>query len=220
MRVLVVEDEELLAETVARGLHREGMAVDVALDGNEATERLEANRYDVVVLDRDLPGRHGDEICADLVRNSPETRVLMLTAAASVDDRVAGLGLGADDYLVKPFAFRELVARLQSLSRRTGERQAPTLEFGDLRLDATRHEAYRAGRHLDLSRNECAMLEVLMRAAGAVVSAEELLDRVWDEQVDPFTNTVRVTIMRLRRKLGKPSPIATVPGVGYRLEGE
>ncbi len=220
MRVLVVEDEELLAEAVATGLRREGMAVDIALDGEEASERLAALRYDVVVLDRDLPGRHGDLICQDVVRERPATRVLMLTAAAAVDDRVEGLSLGADDYLVKPFAFRELVARVWTLARRTGAGRRPMLECGDVRLDPLRRQAWRGGALLHLTRNEFAVLEILLRADGDVVSAEELLERVWDEHVDPFTNTVRVTVMRLRRKLGEPSPIATVTGVGYRFDRE
>lgn len=217
MRVLVVEDEELLAEAIATGLRREGLAVDVALDGELAVERIGLNRYDVVVLDRDLPGRHGDDVCRYAVQERPETRVLMLTAAASVDDRVEGLGIGADDYLIKPFAFRELVARVRTLGRRAGDRSGPVLAFADLRLDPMRKEAARAGRPLDLSRNEFAVLEVLMRAEGAAISAEELLERVWDERVDPFTNTVRVTVMRLRKKMGEPTAIATVAGVGYRL---
>ncbi len=220
MRVLVVEDEELLAQAVAAGLRREGMAVDIALDGDDATERLAASRYDVVVLDRDLPGRHGDLICQDVVRDLPTTRVLMLTAAAAVDDRVAGLSLGADDYLVKPFAFRELVARVWTLTRRTGTGRRPMLECGDVRLDPLRRQAWRGDEPLHLTRNEFAVLEILLRADGGVVSAEELLERVWDEHVDPFTNTVRVTVMRLRRKLGEPSPIATVTGVGYRFDRE
>lgn len=218
MRVLVVEDEQLLAEAIAEGLRREGMAVDVALDGDVATERIGLYRYDVVVLDRDLPGRRGDEVCQDLVRDASRTRVLMLTAAASVDDKVAGLVLGADDYLVKPFAFRELAARVRTLARRTEGRVALVLELGDLRLDPMRRQAWRAGRLLDLTRNEFSVLEILMRADGTVVSTEELLERVWDERVDPFTNTVRMTIMRLRRKLGEPSPVMTIPGTGYRLE--
>ena len=218
MRVLIVEDEEFLAEAVATGLRREGMAVDMALDGDAASERLLVCRYDVVVLDRDLPGRHGDEICRDVVQSAPATRILMLTAAASVDDRVAGLGLGADDYLVKPFAFRELVARIWTLGRRTGGHLPPLLERGELRLDPMGRQAWRAERCLDLSRQEFGVLEALLRAGGTPVSAEELLERAWDERADPFTNTVRVTIMRLRRKLGEPTPITTVPGVGYRLE--
>jgi len=220
MRVLVVEDEELLAEAVAAGLRREGMAVDVALDGDKASERLLASRYDVVVLDRDLPGRHGDLICEDIVRDLPQTRVLMLTAAAAVDDRVAGLSIGADDYLVKPFAFRELIARVWTLVRRTGTARRPLLELCGIRLDPLRRLAWRDGELLRLTRNEFAVLEILLRAGGDVVSAEELLERVWDEHVDPFTNTVRVTVMRLRCKLGEPSPIVTVTGVGYRLQRE
>jgi len=218
VRVLVVEDEELMAEAVATGLRREGMAVDVALDGGTAAEQLSLHAYDVVVLDRDLPGRHGDEICRDLVQQGSEARVLMLTAAGGVDDRVEGLALGADDYLGKPFAFRELVARVRALARRTGGRTPLRLERGEVSLDLGGRQAWRAGRRLDLSRIEFALLEVLLRAEGDVVSSEELLERVWDERVDPFTNAVRVGVMRLRRKLGEPTPIVTVAGVGYRLE--
>ena len=220
MRILVVEDEELLAAAIARGLRREGLVVDVALDGDVATEQLAAHAYDVIVLDRDLPGRSGDDICREVSasRSGSEARVLMLTAATGVDDRVGGLALGADDYLGKPFAFRELVARVQALARRTGTRAPMRLERGDLAVDVAARRAWRAGRPLDLSRTEFRVLEALLRADGAVVSAEELLERVWDERVDPFTNAVRVCVMRLRRKLGDPAAIVTVAGSGYRLE--
>jgi len=218
VRVLVVEDEELMAEAVATGLRREGMVVDVALDGDAAADQLALHAYDVVVLDRDLPGRHGDDLCRDLSGAAAETRVLMLTAAGGVDDRVEGLALGADDYLGKPFAFRELVARVRALARRTGGRTPPVLQRGDISLELEGRRASRAGRPLNLSRIEFALLEALLRAGGGVVSAEDLLERVWDERVDPFTNAVRVSVMRLRRKLGEPTPIVTVPGVGYRLE--
>jgi DNA-binding response OmpR family regulator len=219
MRVLVVEDEELLAEAITTGLRREGIAVDTALDGSSALERAAINDYDLVVLDRDLPGVHGDEVCRRLTQSGRGPLVLMLTAAAGVDDRVDGLRLGADDYLIKPFAFRELAARVFALSRRGGGHRSPVLRCGDLHLDPFRRQAWRATTPLDLTRKEMGVLEVLLRADGGVVSAEELLERVWDENADPFTNTVRVTLMRLRRKLGTPPLISTVPGVGYRLEG-
>ncbi|NUR74042.1 MAG: response regulator transcription factor [Hamadaea sp.] len=215
MRVLVVEDEELLADAVAEGLRRESLAVDVAYDGDAALERLGVNAYDVVVLDRDLPGVSGDEICAGLAGG--DIRVLMLTAAGDLADRVAGLSLGADDYLAKPFAFAELVARVRALGRRARPAVPPVLTRAGLRLDPNRREVYRDGRYVGLSRKEFAVLEELLRAAGAVVSAEDLLERAWDENIDPFTNVVRVTVMTLRRKLGDPPVIETVPGVGYQI---
>jgi DNA-binding response OmpR family regulator len=218
VRVLVAEDEELLAEAVATGLRRAGLAVDVALDGQAALDHLAVNDYQVAVLDRDLPGVHGDEVCRTLVAAGTGTRVLMLTAAADVADRVEGLGLGADDYLVKPFAFAELVARVQALARRPGGRVPPLLARGQIRLDTARRRAWRAGRPLDLTRKELGVLEMLLRAAGGTVSAEALLESVWDEHADPFTQTVKVTIMRLRRKLGDPPLITTAVGGGYRLE--
>ncbi len=217
MRVLVVEDETVLADAIARGLRQEGMAVDVSLDGADALEKGTVNRYDVVVLDRDLPRVHGDEVCRKLAAGGTTARVLMLTAAGSVDDRVDGLTIGADDYLGKPFAFSELVARVRALARRTGEALPPVLERYGLRLDPARREATRDGHFLHLTRKEFGVLEVLLAAGGAVVSAEDLLERVWDEHTDPFTNTVRVTVMNLRRKLGRPQLIETVVGVGYRL---
>lgn len=220
MRVLVVEDERLLADAVAIGLRREGMAVDVAYDGTSADQRLAVNDYDVVVLDRDLPGVHGDEVCRDLVANQPDTRVLMLTAASDVTDRVDGLELGADDYLGKPFAFTELVARVRALGRRSREAVPPVLERDGLRLDPARQQVTRDGRPVMLGRKEFGVLEELMRADGAVVSAEQLLEKVWDEHADPFTNVVRVTVMTLRKKLGEPRLVHTVIGAGYRIGGD
>jgi DNA-binding response OmpR family regulator len=217
VRVLVAEDERMLADTLAAGLRRFAMAVDVVYDGDSAVERLGVNRYDVAVLDRDLPGRSGDDVCRMIAGSGAGTRVLMLTAAVGIRDRVEGLGLGADDYLTKPFAFAELVARLQALSRRSSPALPPVLERDGVVLDITRHTASRDGMPLSLSPKEFAVLRVLMRAEGRVVSAEDLLEQAWDEHADPFTNTVRVTIMTLRRKLGDPPLIQTVPRVGYRL---
>ncbi|TDD66753.1 response regulator transcription factor [Actinomadura rubrisoli] len=218
MRVLLVEDHRELAETVAAGLRREGLAVDVAGDGAAALERASVNRYDVVVLDRDLPVVHGDEVCRSLASDGGTARVLMLTAAGTIEDRVDGLlGCGADDYLPKPFAFAELVARVRALGRRAGPAVPAVLVSGDLRLDPGRRTASRAGRRLDLSPKEFAVLELLMGAGGHVVSAEELLERAWDEAADPFTGTVKVTVSRLRRKLGDPPVVETVPQAGYRI---
>ena len=217
MRVLVVEDERLLADAVAVGLRREAIAVDVAYDGSAGLERLSVNDYDVVVLDRDLPSVHGDDVCRELVAGHPDVRVLMLTAAADVLDRVGGLALGADDYLGKPFAFTELVARVRALGRRSREAVPPVLERDGLQLDPARRKVTRGGRPVGLGRKEFGVLEELMRADGAVVSAEQLLAKVWDENADPFTNVVRVTVMTLRRKLGDPPLIHTVVTVGYRL---
>jgi DNA-binding response OmpR family regulator len=223
VRVLIVEDEEVLAEAIARGLRREGMAVDVAGDGGVALEKAATNGYDVVVLDRDLPVVHGDDVCRTLIASSPAPgaaeipRILMLTASGDLDDRVDGLTLGADDYLGKPFAFAELVARIRALSRRGSLAVKPVLEIGDVVLDPARHYVTRAGHPLPVTRKEMAVLEVLIRAGGAVVSAEQLLERVWDEHADPFTNTIRVTVMNLRRKLGDPPVIETVVGSGYRV---
>ncbi|MEV4543158.1 response regulator transcription factor [Micromonospora echinaurantiaca] len=217
MRVLVVEDESLLAESIAEWLRREAFAVDVAYDGDAALERLGVNDYDVVVLDRDLPVVHGDEVCRAIVDSGGETRVLMLTAAAAVRERVAGLALGADDYLTKPFALVELSARVHALSRRARRAAPPTLTRAGIVLDPGRREVHRDGRYVPLSRKEFAVLVELLRAEGAVVSAEELLERAWDEHIDPFTNVVRVTVMKLRRKLGEPPVVETVPGVGYRI---
>lgn len=217
MRVLVVEDERLLADAIAEGLRRLSMAVDVCYDGDAALERVWVHDYDVVVLDRDLPGTHGDEVCKTIVAGGGEARVLMLTAAVEVSDRVDGLGMGADDYLTKPFVFAELVARVQALGRRARPALPPVLERAGLLLDVPRHQASRDGRFLALSPKEFAVLEVLMRAEGAVVSAETLLEKAWDEHADPFTNAVRVAVMTLRRKLGEPPVIETVPGAGYRI---
>jgi DNA-binding response OmpR family regulator len=217
MRVLVVEDQVELAESVARVLRREGMAVDAAHDGRDALERTALVDYDVVVLDRDLPGVHGDEVCRWLVTRERHTRVLMLTASGTIADRVEGLSLGADDYLPKPFAYAELVARIRALARRSQPPLPPVLERGDLRLDPARRVATRAGMRLPLSPKELAVLEYLLAARGRVVSAEELLERVWDEAADPFTTTVKATINRLRAKLGVPPVIQTVAHGGYRI---
>jgi DNA-binding response OmpR family regulator len=217
MRVLVAEDECVLAELVAEGLRRYAMAVDVAHDGHSASERLAVNDYDVLVLDRDLPGIHGDPICSELVGSDARTRILMLTAAGTTAERVEGLQLGADDYLPKPFEYEELVARVQALGRRSQAALPPILEQSGITLDSARQQAHRHGRYLPLSRKEFAVLEVLMRAGGATVSAEELLELAWDENADPFTNAVRVTVSRLRAKLGQPSVIKTLPGTGYQL---
>jgi len=217
MRVLVVEDFEILARTIGTGLRREGMAVDVALDGDDALEHLAVTRYDVVVLDRDLPGVHGDEVCRQIVAGRSQSRVLMLTAASTVKERVDGLGLGADDYLPKPFDFAELVARVRALARRSTAALPPTLESGDVTLDPGSRTASRAGRRLELSPKEFALLECLLASPGRVVSAEELLERVWDEAADPFTTAVKTTIRRLRAKLGDPPVIHTVREGGYRI---
>jgi DNA-binding response OmpR family regulator len=219
MRVLVIEDFEVLATALGTGLRREGMAVDVALDGDDALEHLAVNRYDVVVLDRDLPGVHGDEVCRQIVAAGSQSRVLMLTAAGTVRERVDGLGLGADDYLPKPFDFAELVARVRALARRSAPAVPPTLESGDLTLDPSRRVALRAGRRLDLSPKEFAVLECLLASRGRVVSAEELLERAWDEAADPFTTAVKTTIRRLRAKLGDPPVIHTVREGGYWIGG-
>jgi DNA-binding response OmpR family regulator len=217
VRILIVEDEQPLADAVARGLRREGMAVDVAYDGDSGHEKATVTRYDVVVLDRDLPGMSGDRLCAEITGSGVVTRVLMLTASGTVSDRVAGLSLGADDYLPKPFAFPELVARLRALGRRATPAVPPVLSAGDVVLDPSRRTASRSGIPVDLTRKEFGVLEVLLAAGGGVVSSEELLERVWDENADPFTTTVRVTVMTLRKKLGEPGIIETVVGVGYRV---
>jgi DNA-binding response OmpR family regulator len=217
MRVLVVEDEAPLAEAVARGLRREGMAVDVALDGDSGHEKSSITRYDVVVLDRDLPGMPGDDLCAAIVGAGGTTRVLMLTASGTLEDKVDGLSRGADDYLAKPFDFPELVARVRALGRRSAPAVPPVLVAGDVALDPARRTVTRAASPVELTRKEFGVLEVLMGAGGAVVSSEELLERVWDENADPFTTTVRVTVMTLRKKLGEPGVIETVVGAGYRV---
>jgi DNA-binding response OmpR family regulator len=217
MRVLVAEDELRLADAIARGLRREGMAVDLAPDGSDALVKSRLVRYDVVVLDRDLPGVHGDDVCRAVRGDWPETGILMLTAAGQLEDVIDGLSLGADDYLAKPFRFAELVARIRALARRAAPSRPPILHHGDVELDPARREVTRSGSPVELARKEFAVLEALMGADGATVSAEELLERVWDEHVDPFTNVVRMTIMTLRRKLGEPAVIDTVIGVGYRM---
>jgi len=217
VRILVVEDEEALADAIARGLRREGMAVDVAYDGDSGHEKASITRYDVAVLDRDLPGMSGDELCSQIVSSGELTRVLMLTASSTVADRVAGLSMGADDYLAKPFAFPELVARVRALARRATPLTPPVLTAGDVELDPARRAVSRAGAPIELTRKEFGVLEVLIAAGGSVVSSEELLERVWDENADPFTTTVRVTVMTLRKKLGEPGIIDTVVGSGYRV---
>jgi DNA-binding response OmpR family regulator len=217
VRVLVVEDAQPLAEAIAAGLRDQAIAADVAFDGATAEEQLAVNDYDVVILDRDLPLVHGDDICRSLASSGAMVRILMLTAAGDLSDRVEGLGLGADDYLAKPFAFAELVARVRALGRRARPPDPPVLERAGIRLDPSRQEATRNGRLLPLRHKELAVLAELLRGGGAVVSAEQLLEKAWDENIDPFTHVVRVTIMTLRRKLGEPPLIETVPGAGYRI---
>jgi DNA-binding response OmpR family regulator len=218
MRVLVVEDHARLAETIATVLRRDGVAVDIAFDGREALQRTALTTYDVVVLDRDLPAVHGDEVCRSLAADEYPGTILMLTAAGAVQERVAGLGLGADDYLSKPFALAELVARIHALARRSRRPRPPLLALGDVVLDPARHRITRAGRRLELSPKEFAVLEVLLVADGAVVSTEQILERAWDDATDPFTNAVRMTVSRLRAKLGAPDVIETVTPVGYRID--
>lgn len=217
MRVLVVEDEVYLADAIRTGLRRESLAVDVVHDGEAALESLTVNDYDIVVLDRDIPRIHGDDVCTWISQNRPECRVLMLTAARTLRDTVDGFELGADDYLAKPFQFPELVARLRALERRAGASQPPILEAAGVRLDPFRREVYRNGRLVRLSNKEFAVLDLLMRANGGIVSAETLLEKAWDENADPFTNTVRVTISTLRKRLGDPRLVHTTPGAGYRF---
>ncbi len=217
MRVLLAEDQPRVAAAIAKGLRRHGAAVDVAQDGASALHAARVHLYDVVVLDRDLPEVHGDDVCRALNAEQPETKVLMLTAARTTDDLVSGLALGADDYLPKPFRFDELVARLHALARRAGAARPTVLRAADVELDPLRRTATRAGRDLALSPKEFGVLEALLAADGAVVSPERLLERVWDANVDPFTNTVRMTVMKLRRKLGEPPVVQTVPGAGYRV---
>ena len=213
----MVEDERLLADTITAGLRKHAMAVDVAYDGDAALERLAVNDYDVIVLDRDLPVVSGDEVCRTLVESGAETRILLLTAATAVKERVAGLGLGADDYLTKPFAFAELSARIQALARRARPAAPPALERAGIRLDPHLRTVTRDGEQIPLSRKQFAVLAELLRADGGAVSAERLLEKAWDEHIDPFTGVVRFTIMMLRRKLGDPPVIQTVPGAGYRI---
>ncbi|MBD0739046.1 response regulator transcription factor [Streptomyces sp. CBMA29] len=217
MRVLIVEDEVFLAEAIQTGLRRESIAADVVHDGDTALEHVAVNDYDVVVLDRDVPGTHGDDVCARIVADHPRTRVLMLTAARTLDDKVTGFERGADDYVAKPFDFPELVMRLRALERRNQPAAPPSLEAAGVGLDPYRREVSRNGRQVRLSRKEFAVLELLMRAGGGVLSAERLLEKAWDMNADPFTNTIRVTISNLRKKLGRPWVIQTVPGSGYRF---
>lgn len=217
MRVLVVEDHKELAATIAVGLRRDGMAVDIAFDGEDALQHAARDSYEVIVLDRDLPKIHGDDVCRALVARGSRSRVLMLTAADTIEDRVDGLGLGADDYLPKPFAFAELVARIRALARRSETPRSPVLTHGDLRVDTVQRTAMRGGSRLELSNKELAVLELLLNAAGAPVTTRELLARGWDEYVDPDGSVVKVTISRLRRKLGDPPLIETVPHGGYRI---
>ena len=219
MRVLIAEDEARLADAIARGLRRQGIAVDLAPDGEQALVKSRVVRYDVLVLDRDLPGVHGDDVCKQIAAGGSSSRVLMLTAADAVEDRVQGLGIGADDYLPKPCDFSELVARVRALVRRPGTALPPALTYGELELDPSRQVVTRAGRTLSLNPKEFAVLEVLLAAPGVVVSAEELLERVWDEMADPFSQAVRTTVSRLRAKLGDPPLIETVARVGYRIGG-
>ncbi|MEV2192406.1 response regulator transcription factor [Streptomyces phaeochromogenes] len=217
MRVLIAEDERMLADAVAEGLREEAFAVDIVHDGDSALERLSVNEYDVLLLDRDLPVVHGDEVCRAVVESGGRTRILMVTAASDVPSRIEGLAIGADDYLTKPFAFEELVARVHALARRAQPAGPPTYERAGLRVETARREVYRDGHYVSLARKEFAVLLELLRADGAVVSAEELLERAWDEHIDPFTNVVRVTVMKLRKKLGPPPVIQTVPGSGYQI---
>ncbi|HEY1177453.1 MAG TPA: response regulator transcription factor [Phytomonospora sp.] len=217
MRILVVEDEPLLAASVATWLRGDAHAVDVVHDGAAALERVGVHDYDVVVLDRDLPVVHGDDVCREIVAAEGDVRVLMLTAATAVSERVAGLALGADDYLAKPFAFPELSARVTALGRRARPAAPPILQRAGIRLDPHRREVFRDGRYVPLSRKEFAVLAELLRADGAAVSAERLLEKAWDEHADPFTNAVRVAVLKLRRKLGDPPVVLTEPGVGYRI---
>ncbi|WP_285619177.1 response regulator transcription factor [Kineosporia sp. NBRC 101677] len=220
MRVLIVEDEPYLAEAVRDGLRLAAIAADLALDGASALDMLAVHDYDVVVLDRDLPVIHGDEVARRIVAGHPSTRILMLTAADLLDDKASGFELGADDYLTKPFEMRELVMRLRALGRRSGQALPPVIEREGVRVDVFRREVYRDGRYLALTRKQFSVLQVLITAAGGVVSAEDLLEQAWDENADPFTNAVRVTISTLRKRLGEPQLIQTVPGVGYRFGRE
>lgn len=218
MRVLIVEDEPYLAEAIRDGLRLEAIAADIAADGDTALEQLTVNSYDLAVLDRDVPGPSGDEIARWIVDSGSGIPILMLTAADRIDDKESGFELGADDYLTKPFAMRELVLRLRALDRRRARSRPPTQELAGIRLDPFRREVFRDGRYIALTRKQFAVLEVLMDAAGGVVGAEELLERAWDENADPFTNAVRITVSALRKRLGEPWVIATVAGVGYRID--
>lgn len=217
--MLIVEDEPFLAEAVRDGLRLDAIAADIAGDGHAALDLLSVNRYDIAVLDRDIPGPSGDDVARHIVDSGSGMPILMLTAAERLDDKASGFALGADDYLTKPFEMRELVMRLRALDRRRGHSRPPVRELAGLRLDPFRREVYRDGRYVALTRKQFAVLEVLLAAEGGVVSAEELLERAWDENADPFTNAVRITVSALRKRLGEPGIIATVPGVGYRVEG-
>jgi two-component system, OmpR family, response regulator VanR len=219
MRVLIVEDEPYMAEAIRDGLRLEAIAADIAADGDTALELLSLNAYDIAVLDRDIPGPTGDEIAARIVASGSGMPILMLTAADRLDDKASGFGIGADDYLTKPFELQELVLRLRALGRRRPHNRPPVQEIAGLRLDPFRREVHRDGRYVALTRKQFAVLEVLVAAEGGVVSAEELLARGWDENADPFTNAVRITVSGLRKRLGEPSIIVTVPGVGYRVDG-
>ncbi|MEE1788623.1 response regulator transcription factor [Streptomyces sp. SP17BM10] len=218
MRVLIVEDEPYLAEAIRDGLRLEAIAADIAGDGDTALELLDVNAYDIAVLDRDVPGPSGDEIARRIVASGSGMPILMLTAADRLDDKASGFELGADDYLTKPFELRELALRLRALDRRRGRNRPPVLEIAGLRVDPFRREVYRDGRFVALTRKQFAVLEVLVAAEGGAVSTEELLERAWDEHTDPFTNAVRITVSALRKRLGEPGIIATVPGVGYRID--
>ncbi|MGE3620119.1 MAG: response regulator transcription factor [Acidimicrobiia bacterium] len=218
MRVLIVEDEPYMAEAIRDGLRLEAIAADIALDGNAALEMLDVNAYDIAVLDRDVPGPSGDDVAAHIVASGTGMPILMLTAADRLDDKASGFELGADDYLTKPFELRELVLRLRALDRRRAHNRPPVREIAGLRLDPFRREVFRDGRYVALTRKQFAVLEVLVGAEGGVVSAEELLERAWDENADPFTNAVRITVSALRKRLGEPWAIATVAGVGYRID--
>jgi two-component system response regulator VanR len=217
MRVLVVEDEPYMAEAIRDGLRLEAIAADIAGDGDTALELLSINAYDIAVLDRDIPRSSGDEIAMSIIASGSGMPILMLTAADRLEDKATGFGLGADDYLTKPFELRELVLRLRALDRRRGHSRPPVREIAGLRLDPFRREVFRDGRYVALTRKQFAVLEVLVAADGGVISAEELLERAWDENADPFTNAVRITVSALRKRLGQPWVIATVPGVGYRI---
>ncbi|MFC7788156.1 response regulator transcription factor [Microbacterium sp. MAHUQ-60] len=220
MRVLIVEDEPFLSEALRDGLRLEAIAADIAGDGDTALELLSINSYDLAVIDRDIPGPSGDEVAAWIVESGSGIPIMMLTAADRLDDKVSGFELGADDYLTKPFELRELVMRLRALDRRRAHSRPPVVELAGLRLDPFRREVFRDGKYVALTRKQFAVLEVLVGAAGGVVSAEELLERAWDENADPFTNAVRITVSALRKRLGEPRLITTVPGVGYRIEAD
>ena len=220
MRVLVVEDEPFMAEAIRDGLRLEAIAADIAGDGDIALELLDVNAYDIAILDRDIPGPSGDEVAEHIVASGSGTLILLLTAADRLDDKASGFGLGADDYLTKPFELQELVLRLRALDRRRTHNRPPVREIAGLRLDPFRREVYRDGRYVALTRKQFATLEVLVAAEGGVVSAEELLERAWDEHANPFTNAVRITVSALRKRLGEPWLIATVPGVGYRIDAD